>query len=215
MHAPSPRLRREHSPSRLSPVSSRGSFSHGARESSVTSVPSHPSSPNLSVRRPSGPSWPPFRPLASLGDGPTEFDPPFRAGPEFGEQPQPPPFRPISGPSATRGFTPPHAPMHGRPAAMSSSNTIPIAPRHSSVVLPPAQGRPSSPAAQSLRNSQSLGPLTIPSQPPRKPSHGMILESGHPPRQPRSEAAMQSMAPASLGRIMTPRSYSQYHRNRE
>jgi hypothetical protein len=213
-HPPSPRLRRDCSPSRLSPTSSRGSFSHGLHESSVTSVPSHPSSPKLSVRRPSGPSWPPFRPLASPCDGSAEFDPPFRAGPDFCEHPQPP-FQPTSGPSTSRGFTPPHAPAHGRPAVISSSNSIPIAPRHSLFVLPSAPVRPSSPAAQSLRNSLPLGSPTISPQPPRKPSHEMILDSGHPPRQPRSEVAMQAMASTSLVQIMSPRPYSQYHRHRE
>ncbi|KAI0253798.1 hypothetical protein BJV78DRAFT_131078 [Lactifluus subvellereus] len=210
-HPPSPRLRRDRSPSRLSPASSRGSFSHGPLESSFTSVPSHPSSPNLSMRRSQGTSWPPFRPLASLGDGSAEFDPPFRAGPDFGELPQPPPFRPTSGATTARGFTPPHAPTHGRPTVISSSNAIPIAPRHS-FVLPSAPGRSSSPAAQSLRNSQPLGSPTISPQPPRRPSHGMILDSGHPPRQPRSDAAMQAMASASLGQI-NPRSHNQYHRH--
>jgi hypothetical protein len=214
-HPPSPRLRRDRSPSRLSPSSSRGSFSHGPHESSVTSIPSHPSSPKLSLGRSSGPSWPPFRPLACLGDPSTEFDPPFRAGPDFGEPPQPPPFRPTSGPSTSRGFTPPHVSMHGRPAVISSSNAIPIAPRHSSFVPPsiPVPGGPSSPTAQSLRNSQSLASPTTSPQPPRRPSHGMILD--HPPRQPRSEAATQAMVSTSLGQIMTSRPYSQHHRHRE
>ncbi|KAH9999088.1 hypothetical protein BJV77DRAFT_658346 [Russula vinacea] len=65
-HPPSPSMRKDHSPSRLSPASSRGSFSHGPLDSSATSVPSHPSSPKQSLRKPQALSGHPFDQVAMM-----------------------------------------------------------------------------------------------------------------------------------------------------
>jgi hypothetical protein len=209
VHPPSPSTRKDHSPSRLSPASSRGSFSHGPLESSATSVPSHPSSPKQSLRKPQALSWPPFRP--GRDDGSADFYPPFRAGPESSEPP--PSFRPTPGPGAIRGHPPLNTPTRGRPAIISSSNAIPIAPRHSSFTPSSAPGRPSPPAAQSFHNSHQFGPSMSPKT-PLKPSHATIPDNGHPPRQPRSEVAPQAVASPSLGPSMISKTYSQYPRHR-
>lgn len=211
-YPPSPSLRKDHSPSRLSPASPRGSFSHGLLESSSTSLPSHPPSPMQSLRKPQTFSWPPFRP--GRDDGPTDFYPPFRAGPDPCEPPPPLSFRPTSGPGMIHDHTPLNSATRGRPAVISSSNAIPIAPRHSSFVHPSGPGRPPSPPVQPFHNSQPFGPSMSPKA-PLKPSHAMIPDGGHPPRQPRSEAALQAMPSASLGQGMTPKAYPQYHRHRE
>ncbi|KAI0293420.1 hypothetical protein BC826DRAFT_382411 [Russula brevipes] len=105
-----------------------------------------------------------------------------------------------------------NAPIRGRPAVISSSNAIPIAPRHSSFSLSAAPGRPSSPAAQPFHNSQPFGPSMSPKA-PLKPSRGLILDTGHPPRQPRSDAAPQATPSMSLGQSMVPKNYPQYHRH--
>jgi hypothetical protein len=42
----------------------------------------------------------------------------------------------------------------------------------------------------------------------------MIPESGHPPRQPRSEVAPQAVASPSFGPSTIPKTYSQYPRHR-
>jgi hypothetical protein len=202
-HPRSPGLRQDQSPSRLSPFSSRGSLGYGPLENSATNIPSHTSSPKVSARKPQTFSWPPFRP--NLDDGSTDFDPPFRAGPDFCEPP--PPFRPTSGPTIVRTYT---APTPGRPAAISSSNSIPLAPRHSSSISPSASGGPSSPTIQ------PFGPPSISSQPPLKPPQGTVPDGNYPPRQPRADAAMQGMTSASLGQGVVPRSQPpQYHRQRE
>lgn len=204
-HPRSPGLRRDQSPSRLSPVSSRGSFSYGPLENSATNIPSHTSSPKVSARKPQTFSWPPFRP--NLDDGSTDFDPPFRAGPDFCEPPPPPPFRPTSGPATVRTYM---APTPGRPAVISSSNSIPLAPRHSSGVPQSVPGGPSSPTIQ------PFSPPSISPQPLLKPPHGTIPDGNYPPRQPRADAAMQAMTSASLGQGVVPRSQPpQYQRQRE
>src|SRR6266702_3305891 len=203
-HPRSPGLRRDQSPSRLSPVSSRGSFSYGPLENTATNVPSHISSPKVPARKPQTFSWPPFRP--NLDEGSTDFDPPFRAGPDFCEPPPPPPFRPTSGPATVRTYT---APTPGRPAVISSSNAIPLAPRHSSGVTPLAPGGPSSPTIQ------PFGPPSISPQPPLKPPQGTVPDGNYPPRQPRADAAMQAMGSVSLGQGVVSRSQPQYHRQRE
>jgi hypothetical protein len=208
-HPPSPSIKRDHSPSRLSPASLRGSYSHGPLESSATNVPPHPPSPNQSLRKPQTLSWPPFR--AGRDDSSTDFYPPFRAGPDSSDQPVS--FRPASGPSAIRDHTPLNTPARGRPAAMPNSNAIPIAPRHP-FTLSPAPGRPSPPAAQPFHNSQPFGPSVSPKI-PLKPSHAMIPpDNGHPPRQPRSDVAPQAVASPSSGPSMISKTYSQYPRHR-
>lgn len=209
-HPPSPSVKKDRSPSRLSPASSRGSFSHGPLESSATSVPSHPPSPKQSLRMPQTFSWPPFRP--GRDDGPADFYPPFRAGPDSFE-PSPLPFRPTPGPGAIRGHPPLNTPARGRPAVISSSNAIPIAPRHSSFAPSTAPRRPSPPAAQPFHTSQPFG-LSMSPKPPLKPSHAVIPDNGHPPRQPRSEVAPQAVASPFLGPSMIPKTYSQYPRHR-
>ena len=202
-HRRSPGLRRDQSPSRLSSVSSRGSLGYGPLENSATNIPSHTSSPKVYARKPQTFSWPPFRP--NLDDGPTDFDPPFRAGPDFCEPP--PPFRPTSGPAMVRTYM---APTPGRPAAISSSNSIPLAPRHSSCVPQMA------PAGSSSPTIQPFGPPSISPQPPMKPLQGTVPDGNYPPRQPRADAAMQAMASASLGQGVVPRSQPpQYQRQRE
>ncbi len=208
-HPRSPELRRDQSPSRLSPVSSRGSFSYGPIENSATNIPPHISSPKMSVRKPATFSWPPFRP--NLDEGSTDFDPPFRAGQEtFCEPPPPPPFRPTSGPATVRTYM---ACTPGRPAVISSSNSIPIVPRHSSCIPPSGSGGPSSPTVQPF-NSQSFNAPPISPQPPLRPLQGTVPDGNYTPRQPRSDAAMQAMAPTSVGQGV-PRSQPQYHRQRE
>ncbi|KAH8991085.1 hypothetical protein EDB86DRAFT_1636991 [Lactarius hatsudake] len=204
-HPHSPGLRQDQSPSRLSPVSSRGPFSYGPLENSATNIPSHTSSPKLPARKPQTFSWPPFRP--NLDEGSTDFDPPFRAGPDFCEPPPPPPpppFRPTSGPATVRTYP---AATHGRPAVISSSNAIPLAPRHS-CVPPSAPGGPSSPIIQPFY------PPSISPQPLLKPPQGMVPDGNYPPRQPRAETAMQAMTSAPLGQGVVPRSQPQYHRQR-
>ena len=208
-YSPSPSIKRDHSPSRLSPASLRGSFNHGPPEGSATSVP-HPSSPNQSLRKPQTLSWPPFRP--SRDDSSADFYPPFRAGPDSSEQPPPLSFRPTSGPGAIRGHTPLNTPARGRPTGVSNSNTIPIAPRHP-FPLPSVPGRPSPPAAQPFHNSQPFGQSMSPKI-PLKPSHAMVPDNGHPPRQPRSEVAPQAMGSPPLGPSMISKTYSQYPRHR-
>lgn len=204
-HPPLPSMRKDRSPSRLSPASSRGSFSHGPLESSATSVPSYPSSPKQSMRKPQTFSWPPFRP-----DGPADFYPPFRAGPDPSEPP--PSFRPTSGSGATRGHPPLNTPTRGRPPIVSSSNSVPVAPRHAPFTPSSAPGRPSPPAAQPFHNSQPFGPSMSPKTPLK--SHAMMPESGHPPRQPRSEVVPQAVASPSLGPSTISKTYSQYPRHR-
>ncbi|KAN0130364.1 hypothetical protein V8E53_011765 [Lactarius tabidus] len=200
-HSHSPGLRRDQSPSHLSPVSSRGTFSYGPLENSATNIPSHTSSPKVPPRKPQTFSWPPFRP--NLDEGSTDFDPPFRAGPDFCEPPPPPPFRPTSGPATVRTFT---TPTPGRQAAISSSNSIAIPPRYSPCVPPSAPGGLSSPTIQ------PFFPSLISLQPPLKPPQGTVLDGNYPPRQPRADAAMQAMASVSLGQGVVPRSQPQYHR---
>jgi len=203
-------IKRDHSPSRLSPASLRGSYNHGPLESSATNVPSHPPSPTQPLRKPQTLSWPPFRP--GRDDGSADFYPPFRAGPDSSEQP-PLPFRPASGPGVIRGHAPLSAPARGRPAAMPNSNAIPIAPRHP-FTLSPAPGRPSPPAAQPFHNSQPFGPSLSPKT-PLIPSHAMISpDSGYPPRQPRSDVTPQAVASPSLGPSVISKTYSQYARHR-
>ncbi|KAH9048258.1 hypothetical protein EDB84DRAFT_295985 [Lactarius hengduanensis] len=203
-HPHSPGLRQDQSPSRLSPVSSRGPFSYGPLENSATNIPSHTSSPKLPARKPQTFSWPPFRP--NLDEGSSDFDPPFRAGPNFCEPPPPPPpFRPTSGPAMVRTYP---AATPGRPAVISSSNAIPLAPRHS-CVPPSAPGGPSSPTIQPFY------PPSISPQPLLKPPQGMVPDGNYPPRQPRAEAAMQAMTSAPLGQGVVPGSQPQYHRQRE
>ncbi len=213
-HLPSPSIKRDHSPSRLSPASLRGSFNHGPLESSSTSVLPHPSSPNQSLRKPQTLSWPPFRP--GRDDGSADFYPPFRAGPDSNEQPPPLSFRPTSSPGAIHGHTPLNTPARERPTAMPSSNAIPIAPRHP-FPLSLAPGRPSppapAPAAQPFHNSQPFGPYMSPKT-PLKPPHAMIPDNGHPPRLPRSEVAPQAVALPSLGQSMISKTYPQYPRHR-
>jgi hypothetical protein len=209
-YIPSPSIRRDHSPSRLSPASLRGSYNHGPLESSATNVPPRPPSPNQSLRKPQTFSWPPFRP--GRDDGPADFYPPFRAGPDSSEQP-PPSFRPASGPGTIRGHTPLNAPARPRPAAIPNSNTTPITPRHP-FTLSPAPGRPSPPAAQPFHNSQPFGSPISPKT-PLKPSHAMIPpDNGHPPRQPRSDVAPQAVPSPSLGSSIISKTYSQYPRHR-
>lgn len=203
-HSHSPELRRDQSPSHLSPVSSRGAFSYGPLENTATNIPSHTSSPTVSQRKSQTFSWPPFRP--NLDEGSTDFDPPFRAGPDFCEPPPPPPFRPTSGPATVCTFM---TPTPGRPAATSSSNSIPIPTRYSPCVPPSAPGGPSSPTIQPFFQS-SISP-----QPPLKPPQGTVLDGNYPPRQPRADAAMQAMASVSLGQGVVPWSQPQYHRQRE
>lgn len=202
-------MKKDRSPSRLSPASSRGSFGHGPLESSATSVPSHPPSPKQSLRKPQTFSWPPFRP--GRDDGPADFYPPFRAGPDPFEPP-PMPFRPTPGPGAIRGHPPPNTPARGRPAVISSSNAIPIAPRHPSFTPSPAPGRPSPPAAQPFHNPQPFGLST---KAPLKPSHAMMADNGHQLRQPRLEVVPQAVASPSLGPSMISKAYPQYPRHRE
>lgn len=204
--APSSSMRKDHSPSRLSPASSRGSFSHGPLESSATSVPSYPSSPKQSLRKAQTLSWPPFRP-----DGSADFYPPFRAGPDPSEPT--PSFRPTAGSGVVRGHPPLNTPARGRPAVISSSNSIPVAPRHSPFIPSPAPGRPSPPAPQPFHNSQQFGPSMSPKT-PLKTSHGMIPDNGHPPRQPRSEVGPQAVASPPLGPGTISKTYSQYPRHR-
>ncbi|KAI0303522.1 hypothetical protein B0F90DRAFT_1711649 [Multifurca ochricompacta] len=179
----SPRPRKDHSPSRLSPTSSRGSFSYGPLESSATSVPSHPSSPRVSVRKPQAFPWPPFRP--SLDDGVADFDPPFRAGPDFCEPTPPPPFGPAR---------------------------APVWPQVPTWHLPPP-GRSSPPPTPSFYNTQPFGSPSLPAQLPPKTSQVLTVDNIYPPRQPRSEAALQAMASISLGQGMVPRSHPQYYRH--
>ncbi|KAH9055943.1 hypothetical protein EDB87DRAFT_1275441 [Lactarius vividus] len=202
-HPHSPGLRQDQSPSRLSPVSSRGSFNYGPLENSATNIPSHTSSPKLPARKPQTFSWPPFRP--NLDEGSTDFDPPFRAGPDFCEPPPPPPFRPTSGPATVRTYA---TATPGRPAVISSSNAIPLAPRHS-CIPPSAPGGPSSPTIP------PFAPPSISPQPLSKPPQGMAPDGNYPPRQPRAEAGMQAMTSAPLGQGVVPRSQPQYHRQRE
>lgn len=200
-YPPSLIIKRDHSPSRLSPTSLRGSYNYGPLESSATNVPLHPPSPNQSLRKPQTLSWPPFRP--GRDDGSADFYPPFRAGPDSSEQPPPLSFRPTSGPGAIRVHTPLNAPARGRPTAMPmpNSNAIPIAPRHP-LPLSPAPGRPSPPAAQPFHNSQPFGPSTSPKNPLMSP-HAMLLpDNGHLPRQPRSDVAPQAVPSPSLGPSM-------------
>ncbi len=204
-----PSSARRLSRSGLSPASLRGSFNHGPPEGSATSVP-YPSSPNQSLRKPQTLSWPPFRP--SRDDSSADFYPPFRAGPDSSEQPPPLSFRPTSGPGAIRGHTPLNTPARGRPTGVSNSNTIPIAPRHP-FPLPSVPGRPSPPAAQPFHNSQPFGQSMSPKI-PLKPSHAMVPDNGHPPRQPRSEVAPQAMGSPPLGPSMISKTYSQYPRHR-
>jgi hypothetical protein len=211
-YPPSPSLRKDHSPSRLSPASSRGSFSHGHPESSATSVPSHPSSPKQSLRKPQTLSWPPFRP--GRDDGATDFYPPFRASTDSGEPQPSQPFRPPSGPSTTHDHIPLNSPLRGRTAAISNSNFIPIAPRYPSFTLPSGPGRPSSPASQPSHNSHPFGPPILPKV-PLKPFHAMVPDGGYPPRQPRSEFAIQTMEATPLGQSMTPKPYPPFQRYRE
>ena len=194
-------LRRDQSPSHPSPVSSRGSFTYGPLENSATNIPSHTSSPKVSPRKSQTFSWPPFRP--NLDEGSTDFDPPFRAGPDFCEPPPPPPFRPTSGPATVRAFT---TPTPGRPAVISSSNAIPIAPRYSSSVTPSAPGGPSSPTIP------PFGPPSISPQPLLKLPQGTIPDGNYAPRQPRADASIQGMASVQG---VVPRSQPQYHRQRE
>lgn len=206
-YPPSPSIKRDHSPSRLSPAGLRGSYNHGLLESSATDVPPHPPSPNQSLRKPQTLSWPPFRP--SRDDGPADFYPPFRAGPDSSEQP--PSFRPLSGPGVVRGHTPLNAPARPRPAAITNSNAIPIAPRQP-FTLSPVPRRPSPPAAQPFHNSQPFGPPISPKT-SLKPSHAMIPpDDGHPPRQPRSDVAPQAVPSPSLGPSIS-KNYSQYPRH--
>lgn len=201
-HPHSPGLRQDQSPSRLSPVSSRSSFSYGPLENSATNIPSHTSSPKVSARKPQAFSWPPFRP--NFDEGSTDFDPPFRAAPDFCEPPPPPPFRATSGLVTVRTYT---VPTPGRPAVISSSNAIPLAPRHSSCVPPSAPGGPPSPTIQSF-NPQPFCPPSISPQPPQ----GMVPDGNYPPRQPRADAATPAMTSASLEQGVAPRSQPQYHR---
>ena len=201
-HPRSPGLRRDQSPSHLSPVSTRSSFSYGPLENSATNIPSHTSSPKVSPRKSQTFSWPPFRP--NLDEGSTDFDPPFRPGPDFCEPP--PPFRPTSGPATVRTFT---TPTPGRPAVISSSNSIPITPRYPTCVPPSVPGGPSSPIIQ------PFVPPSISPQPPLKPPQGTVPDGNYPPRQPRADAAMQAMASVSLGQGVVPRSQPQFHRQRE
>ena len=203
-HSHPPGVRRDQSPSHLSPVSSRGAFSYGPLENSATNIPSHTSSPKMSPRKPQTFSWPPFRP--NLDEGSTDFDPPFRAGPDFCEPPPPPPFRPTSGPATVRTFT---APAPGRPAAISNSNSNSIPPRYSPCVPPSTPGGPSSPTMQ------PFFPSSISPQPPLNPPQGTALDGNYPPRQPRADAAMQAMASVSLGQGVVTRSQPQYHHQRE
>ncbi|KAI9446768.1 hypothetical protein H4582DRAFT_603543 [Lactarius indigo] len=186
-HPRSPGLRQDQSPSHLSPVSSRGSFNYGPLENSATNIPSHTSSPKLPARKPQTFSWPPFRP--NFDEGSTDFDPPFRAGPDFCEPPPPPPFRPTSGPATARTY----AATPGRPAVISSSNAIPLAPRHSSCVPQSAPGGPPSPIIQ------PFGPPSISPQPLLKPPQGTVPDSNYPPRQPRADTAMQAMMSSTFG----------------
>lgn len=211
-HPPSPSLRKDHSPSRLSPASSRGSFSHGPPESSATSVPSHPSSPKQSLRKPQTLSWPPFRP--GRDDGSTDFYPPFRASPDACEPQQHQPFRPPSGPSTTHDHIPLNSQIRGRTAAISNSNSVPITPRYSSFTLPPGPGRPPSPASQPSHNSHPFGPPMSPKV-PLKPFHAMVPDGGYLPRQPRSEFTLQAMESTPLGQGMTPKPYPPFQRYRE
>ncbi|KAI9511358.1 hypothetical protein F5148DRAFT_359622 [Russula earlei] len=209
-YPPSPNLRKDHLPSRLSPASSRGSFSHGPLESSATSVPSHPSSPKQSLKKPQTLSWPPFRP--GRDDGSTDFYPPFRAGPETGEPLPPQNFRPTSGPATPHDHIPLNPQIRGRPAMIS--NPIPVAPRYSSVTLPSGPGRPSSPASQLSHNSQLFGPSMSP-KPPLKLSHGIVPDIGQPPRQPRAEVAPPAMGSPPMSQGMTPRNFPHFHRYRK
>jgi hypothetical protein len=209
---PSSSLRKDNSPSRLSPASSRGSFSHGPLESSATSVASHPSSPKQFPRKPQTLSWPPFRP--GRDDGPTDFYPPFRAGPDSCEPSPPLPLRPTSGPSTIHDHGPLNTPARGRPAAMSNSNNIPVAPRHPSFSLSSIPGRPSSPSVQTFHHSQPFGQPMAPKI-HLKPSQVMVPDSNHPPRQPRSGLTLQMMGSAPFAQSMSPKTYPQYHRYRE
>ena len=208
-HPSSPALRKDYSPSYRSPTSSRGSFSHGPLENSAAT---HPSSPKQPVRKPQTLSWPPFRP--GRDDGPTDFYPPFRAGPESSEPPPPLSLRPTSGSGPIRDHAPLNAAIRGRPAMLPNSNTIPVAPRHSSFHFSSTPARPPSPTGQTFHHSQPFGQSMSPKVPP-KVSQTMIPDNGHPPRQPRSGLAMQAMAPVPLGQNMTPKAYPQYHRHRE
>ncbi|KAF8274253.1 WD40-repeat-containing domain protein [Lactarius quietus] len=81
---------------------------------------------------------------------------------------------------------------------ISSSNAIPIASRYTS--------------GSSSPTIQPFGPSSIAPQPPFKPPQGTVLDGNYPPRQPRADAAMQVMAPVSLGQGVVPRSQPQYHR---
>jgi hypothetical protein len=210
-HPRSPSFRKDQSPARRSPASSRASFSHGSLESSAASVPSHPPSPTQSMKKPQTLSWPPFRPGSGRDDGPTDFYPPFRAGPDSCEPSPPLSLRPSSGPAGNHDHAPLNTPTRGRPAVISSSNAIPVAPRHSSFAFSSTPGRPSSPAAQTFHPSQPFAQSMTPKAPLKPPQ---VPDGNHPPRQPRSGLPLQPMVPAPLSQGIPPKAYPQY-RHRE
>ncbi|KAI0261072.1 hypothetical protein BC834DRAFT_1035067 [Gloeopeniophorella convolvens] len=209
-HPPSP-TRRDHSPSRFSSASSRGSFSHGLPDSSSTSVPSHPSSPKVPVKKPQGLSWPPFRP--SPTEGSTDFDPPFRAGPDFSEPPPPSTFRPAAGPSTITTHVPPHTPTATRPPLTTPSpHSMSTGPRYTQQSLSSVPAGPLSPAAPPYHPGPFMSPLLPPQYLPKPPSS--IPDRGYLTRPPRLDATLpitsisgnQSIAPKSYN------SYNRYHR---
>jgi hypothetical protein len=212
-HPSSPALKKEYSPSYRSPASSRGSFSHGPLENNTANAASHPSSPKQPARKPQTFSWPPFRP--GRDDGSTDFYPPFRAGPDSCEAPPPVSLRPTSGSGPIHDHIPLNAAVRGRPAMLPNSNTVPVAPRHSSFPFSSTPARLPSPPGQTFHHSQPFAPSMSPKV-PFKMSQTMMPDSGgHPPRQPRSGPPMQPMAPVPLGQSMAPKAYPQYHRQRE
>lgn len=211
VHPPSPG-RKKDSPARRSPASSRSSFSHGPLDNGAASVPSHPPSPTQSMRKPQTLSWPPFRPGSGRDDGPSDFYPPFRASPDPLEIGWPVPPRPPSGSAAIHDHVPLNAPARGRPTVISSSNAIPIAPRHSPFPFSSTPGRPPSPVAQTFHHSQSFAQPMTPKAPPKPPQ---VPDGSHPPRQPRAGLPLQPMGSAPLGQGMPPKAYPQYPRHRK